>query len=213
MAQNKNTLVYIGLSLFALTGGYLIYKYFKGKSAINEGVKQEVPPQDPIEIVDNSKFPLKKGSKNSYVGQLQSALNVAVDNNFGKDTLAALTAQTGKTQIFSNEDLLTTIDSIKNKVDGKQVARNAAASQILNSKNDYTNLHTTKSTSWKELDLDNNNNYVPTIYIINWSADKNISLSDYEPYEVLPDGYLVIYCNKGGNKGYYKADPLNLYLV
>ncbi len=212
MAQQKNTFIYIGLSLVALTGGYFIYKYFKGKAALNEGVQQIEPKPSPANVV--SKFPLKKGSyNNDYVGQLQLALGVAVDNDFGKNTLAALQAQTGKTEIASYDDLVATIDSIKNKVDGKQVARSAAANSILNGKYDYSNLKTSKAVVWKKQDFDANNNYVPTVYILNWSANKSISLSDYEPYEVLSDGFLIIYCNKGGNIGYWKADPTDLYLV
>jgi hypothetical protein len=65
------------------------------------------------------KFPLKKGSKGELVKQLQLALGVdklprfGADGDFGTETLNALKAATGKTQVDSQAE----IDAIAKKKD------------------------------------------------------------------------------------------------
>jgi hypothetical protein len=65
------------------------------------------------------KFPLKKGSKGELVKKLQLALGVdklpkfGADGDFGTETLNALKAVTGKTQVNSQAE----IDAIEKKMD------------------------------------------------------------------------------------------------
>lgn len=66
-----------------------------------------------------AEFPLKKGSKGALVKQLQLALGVdklprfGADGDFGTETLNALKAATGKTQVDSQAE----IDAIAKKKD------------------------------------------------------------------------------------------------
>ena len=125
MKLNKKLIWY---SLPVLLGGFLIYKQLsRGRQK-----GQDVPPPPPPIIpstggsgggsVPAATYPLKKGSKNSTVGSLQSLLNTAltckgktllvVDSNFGAKTEAALFELTGKKTIENESDF----NSVKSKL-------------------------------------------------------------------------------------------------
>jgi hypothetical protein len=85
-------------------GVYLIYKQFSKP-------KDPKDPKDPEEV---SVYPLKKGSKNSVVGQLQNLLlscnpkalpKYGADNDFGTETETALLKYTGKKTVDSQAEL------------------------------------------------------------------------------------------------------------
>jgi peptidoglycan hydrolase-like protein with peptidoglycan-binding domain len=93
-------------------GGYLILKQFAKPAAAKVVV-------DNNNTQTNTDFPLQRGSINTTVGDLQTALNVAlqaqgkillvVDNNFGPKTQAALIALSGKSSVANQAEL----DSLK----------------------------------------------------------------------------------------------------
>jgi hypothetical protein len=115
MKINKKLIWY---SLPILLGGYLIYRQFRrGK---DEG--QDAPPPAPYVGGGSGTtmpsvsgvYPLRKGSRNSTVGSLQTLLNTAlkcqnktllvVDNIFGSKTEAALLDLAGKTSVTDSSD-------------------------------------------------------------------------------------------------------------
>jgi len=226
MAVNKKALWISIASVFGLAGGYLLYQYFKQKKSANYGVLQQVPnPPAPIvtnggvtvpnSSIDNN-FPLKKGSNNDYVKKLQMALGVVVDGIFGSKTLAALQAQTGKSSISNYDDLTATIAAINQN--NQQITNSpsfaAAANNILNAynTNGFSNLYALNDTTWKQYGYDSaSDSYISTGFIINWAKGQTMNTNDYIPSFVTQDGYLMIYCNKGVNVGYFKANPLDIY--
>ena len=105
--QQQNIIIPIVL-IGAVVGVYL---YVKKLSAAPTSkftkkvptVKKEVKP---AQTVEKQTFPLKVGSNNAYVRQLQDALGVFIDGKFGgAQTLPALKDQTGYSQVDSYDML------------------------------------------------------------------------------------------------------------
>jgi hypothetical protein len=118
--MKKNTVVTIALvSIPLIVGGFFIFKALKN----DPKGKKDVPPIDEnkgngeVKTPAPSDFPLKKGSKNDYVGVLQTLLNtmgekLVIDKAFGKLTEAALQRQFNLTQVDSKA----TLDGLKNRL-------------------------------------------------------------------------------------------------
>ncbi len=135
MATNKNgrglTIVLLSLGGAAVIGGiYLAVKAMKGNKAAGAGNKNIIK-----QVVDSVKstvspnsnnstgssngsgvFPLKKGSNNTTVRELQSALDghgagIVIDGIFGDKTEAALKAYNGRTSVGSRAELDAIINS------------------------------------------------------------------------------------------------------
>tara|TARA_R110000868_G_scaffold24901_2_gene97569 strand:- start:715 stop:1401 length:687 start_codon:yes stop_codon:yes gene_type:complete len=147
MKFNKKLIWY---SLPILVGGFLIYKQFTRGKKQGQDVPPPPPPTpspDPIGGGSVSTYPLRKGSKNSTVGSLQSLLNTAlacqnktllvVDDNFGSKTETALNSLTGKTSIANSADF----EAVK-----KQLASTCSKSSNL-------------SWVWKLIDAQNTGKY------------------------------------------------------
>jgi hypothetical protein len=114
MKFNKNIIWY---SIPILVGGFLIYKQFSRGKKRGQDVPQPSIP-NPITTIGGGSvaptYPLRKGSKNSTVGSLQSLLNTAlscqgktllvVDDNFGSKTESALSSLTGKKSISTSDE-------------------------------------------------------------------------------------------------------------
>jgi hypothetical protein len=100
--SNENK-VLIGVGAVAVLG--LGYLYFKKKQ--NENQVEETPNYLPEETPKTIEFDrnklLGKGAKGAEVMELQSLLNVKVDGDFGKNTLAALQKAKGVSQISLNQ--------------------------------------------------------------------------------------------------------------
>lgn len=145
--MNKKLIWY---SLPILVGGFLIYKQFSRGKKQGQDVPPPPPPTptpDPTGGRSVSTYPLRKGSKNSTVGSLQSLLNTAlacqnktllvVDDNFGSKTETALSSFTAKTSVANT----TEFESIK-----KQLASACSKSSNL-------------SWVWKLIDAQNTGKY------------------------------------------------------
>lgn len=127
MKFNKKLIWY---SLPILVGGFLIYKQFNRGKLSGQDAPPPPPPAPPIGggsgsgsgSSTSSTYPLRRGSKNSTVGSLQTLLNTAlnckgktllvVDNDFGGKTEAALLELTGKKSVDSESDF----NSVKTKL-------------------------------------------------------------------------------------------------
>jgi len=98
--RQKNILIPIVL-IGVVAGVYVYVKKFNAKPASKFQNKQPVVKKEvkPAPVKEQQTFPLKVGSNNAYVKQLQDALGITIYGQFGKDTLAALKEQTGLSQI------------------------------------------------------------------------------------------------------------------
>jgi hypothetical protein len=113
MTFNKKYIIPVVL---AIVGGYYIIRSLRKTNSVldNNG---NVDTGGGGTSVPDSTFPLKKGSKGALVKKLQLALGVdklpkfGADGDFGTETLNALKAATGKTQV----DRQAEIDAIEKK--------------------------------------------------------------------------------------------------
>jgi hypothetical protein len=227
MKGNKKTIAYAVVSLIAIAGGYFIYKYFSDKAALKTGVPQPQPKglapdktasgkSIPSPNID-SNFPLKNGSRNTYVKELQDALGVAIDGIFGKNTLAALQEQAGKTQIANYDELEQTIaniiatDNASAASDTKSARANSILNQFTSNQSNnlgLTDLYTLRATAMKGYLYDSpSGNYLSNGTFVNLDTDSTFNLNDYQPNFVTADGYLMINIPNGNLQGYWKLNP------
>ena len=105
--KQKNIIIPIVL-IGVVAGAYVYVKKLKAKPFSKLPKKQPTIKKEdkPAPAVEQQTFPLKVGSNNAYVKQLQDALGVGMDGKFGsKETLPALKDQTGFSQVVSYDDL------------------------------------------------------------------------------------------------------------
>jgi len=183
-----------------LIGGYIIYRQLHPKKVYD------------TKIDTSGDFPLKVGSKNKYVGQLQDALGVSVDNIFGtKETLPALQKQANKSQIKDIADLMNTISSIEKKDYNDKVKSanyfidqyksNTFATLVPNQ--DVTLIMTNGKVS----------NYQYTSNIINWENNSSHLINKFQPIDVKDNGDLILLnIDSNGTYNYYAVDATNLSL-
>jgi hypothetical protein len=215
--MNKKSKMAIIFGVPVLVGLYFIYKQFakpKGKDVIDTPPpKKEEPNPNPTKP-ESSNFPLKKGSKNSMVGTLQTLLNTSSlvtikldpDNNFGSKTEGALVTVYGKKQIDNAADL----DALRKKLS----TNNSKASNL-----DW---------AWQLIEAQESGNFnyltvMQKIYFLEikknfqgvWKQTgkrlelkpNDYSLNDYVLQSALTDGSLRIEVNKGTLAGMYQTSP------
>jgi len=216
----KKTLGYVAISVILLTGGYFIYKYFSTKPTTGVPIPAPIPPKPPVvnpKTNTDEGFPLKVGSKNDYVKQLQDELGVTIDGIFGKDTLAALQEQVGKSEIKSYDELQAVIDQITQQdaaslaVDARAKRSNDILDKFFNSS--VSNIVTLQPSVWKLYNYDSTSNqYVKSNMVLNFKMNQKLNIDDYQPFSVMNDGYLVVNCTRGVNSGYWRVDPSDITL-
>lgn len=218
MAYNKKVLIYVGLSVIVLTGGFLIYKYFKKGS---EGKITPVPEPlpKPENEIESGLFPLRKGSyNNKYVKMLQSALGVTADGDFGPITYDALKLKTGKVQISNYDDLMATIASLKSVASASSEANRSLSTRLLQQYKStpfgLSNIVIKSDTVAKEvvskplsLDFD-----FTDVYVLELDKGVKLPLTNYQLHAVAKNGDLIIYCKAGTNMGYWQINPQSIEL-
>jgi len=99
--KQKN--IFVPIVLIAVVVGVYMYVKKIGNVPISKLPKKQPtvkPEVKPVINVEKQTFPLKVGSNNAYVKQLQDALGVSIDGKFGsKETEPALVNQTGYSQV------------------------------------------------------------------------------------------------------------------
>jgi hypothetical protein len=217
MAYNKKVLIYVGLSVIVLTGGFLIYKYFKKGS---EGKITPVPEPSPrpSSEIESGLFPLRKGTYDSnYVIMLQEALGVTADGDFGPITFDALKSKTGKVQISNYDDLMATIASLKSVANASSEANRGLSTRLLQQYKStpfgLSNIVILSDTVANELvskplSLD----FDKGVYVLNLKAGNKLPLSNYQLHAVAKNGDLIIYCKAGTNMGYWQINPQSIEL-
>ena len=218
MADKKKIIIYVGLSVIALTGGFLIYKYFQKGS---EG-KKTTPPEPlpkPDNEIESGLFPLRKGSyNNKYVKMLQSALGVTADGDFGQITYDALKSKTGKVQISNYDDLMATIASLKSIASAASEANRSLSTKLLQQYKStpfgLSNIVIKSDTVAKEvvskplsLDFD-----FTGVYVLELEKGIELPLTNYQLHAVAKNGDLIIYCKSGTNMGYWQINPKSIEL-
>ena len=224
--NGKKVVAYVIIAVLLIGGGYFVYSYFSDKAAVKPGVAQKLPPNvPPAKQANNTEtgFPLKSGSRNDYVKQLQAALGVTTDGIFGPITLAALQAQANTSAIASYNQLQTIIASISSSnTSASAVAqRESQAADLITAgqsvtngnPNGYTNIQVIADGVWHEADKVNQGYYDQSDGFINVTSGMKFNLSDYSLAETDQFGNLVIWCNKGGNMGNWLVDPAAIQFV
>jgi hypothetical protein len=108
MGKGKKYLLPIALGI---VGIYYIIRSLKKTDSVMDSQGNVDTSGGGVTSVPDSTFPLKKGSKGALVKKLQLALGVdklpkfGADGDFGTETLNALKAVTGKTQVDSQYEI------------------------------------------------------------------------------------------------------------
>jgi hypothetical protein len=214
MKLNKKLIWY---SLPVLLGGFLIYKQLSRGKQKGQDVPPPPPPIPPStggggNSAPAATYPLKKGSKNSTVGSLQSLLNTAltckgktllvVDSNFGTKTETALFELTGKKSVANEADFnslksqLASVCTLSQKLDWAWKLVDGAKS------GKFTNLVVSKEIKLYKVKQDFLGKWVydTPSYILTMTP-RNYSMQDYFVRSATADGGLRIEVWRGENKG------------
>ena len=217
MVDKKKVIIYVGLSVIALTGGFLIYKYFQKGSEGKISTAPEPLPKPDSEI-ESGLFPLRKGTyNNNYVKMLQDALGVTADGDFGPITYDALKSQTGKVQISNYDDLIATINSLNSSESTFNELDNTLSTRLLQQYNSNPfglgNIVVNYDTVAEEI-------FAPTMSLsfqrtgkkLDLKKGTKLPLTNYQLYRVAYNGMLIIYCKSGKNIGYWLIEPQDIEL-
>ncbi len=181
----------------------------------------------PEATINTNNFPLKVGSNNKYVGELQDVLGVTIDNKFGPATQSALQEQAGVSQVASLahlnsiEDLILQNDANTDAIAQKTSLSGSILSNYQNGASGgiaaASNITTLQDTNWIIVTQDpGSGNWIKGNSQIPLKAGTNLGTKYYVPYAVdAYSGNLIVYCNGGNilsalfgsNIGYWMADP------
>lgn len=212
--MNKTTrrILLIGGPLL-IVAGVIVFINLRGKKKAVEDVKKSPLPEPPASkaFTVASDFPLKKGSNNSTVSQLQRILGVDADGIFGPKTESALKSFAGVIQINNQAEL----DALQQKKASLQNQEQSAgrANQLYSQyKSGAYNIFVTQSGYML--------GYIADAFgAINYSNKRLI----LEKGKTLPAHYKLIGVTKGGNlmvdvtegvnAGTYTVNPTIISLV
>jgi len=195
MKLTKKTAVWL-FGIPVLVGAYLIYKEFtKPTSKVPAGDDKTGTPISTKPKIDTTKlpvsdFPLKMGvgskkNPNKSVMALQDELgNLVIDGIFGAKTLAALQAQTGKSQIADANDLQATLEQIW----AQDAASDATVNKgdlsdtiIFNTENGASEIWVNVASAWRGVD-NNSGVWVYNDQQYNVNVSDSFSTADFVPY-------------------------------
>src|SRR4051812_45694539 len=208
-------MLFIGVPIIGAAG---ILWWVSKKSGEDEGpgpnssaTGKTAPKLKPVPAPKNSAFPLKEGSNNSYVGQLQGILDIANDNQFGPQTKAALIEQAGVSMVQDENQLNDIINKIKANDAG--VNKAAKANQLLNTFNagGYALLGI-QTSSWTQVTQDYAGALIPTGKAITMYKGTTYNNNDYKIIGVSKLGNLIIRITNGQAAGLYSGDPETMTL-
>lgn len=212
--KNKQA-IKIGLILLpVVVGAVLLFKYFRSpKRKDFSNTSPGSTPIPPLKSTDPSDFPLKNGSKNELVKQLQSLLGVTADGIFGPKTAAALLAQTGKIQITSQ----TQFDEVIKKLTAVAAtgSNTARADQLVKDWKGNSTLRMTAiaDTVATEVKQDIYGALVATGKSLGLPKNTTYARDQHVLVGSTKQGFLTF--RRGGNNlpGLYKVDPTKISLT
>lgn len=204
---SKTVLMIVG-GLVAAIGIIAVIRYLKGAkpNPLNQDSIPNSTASNPAVATTASTFPLKNGSKNELVTQLQVALGVTADGAFGPKTQAALLAQTSKTSIATQAEFNTIIATLKNK---PVVAAAKSRAESLTSqwqKNTALQLMVLSKVLAYQVVQDAAGALNPTGKSISLVPNIKLSRADYVPKGATTSGFLLFDITKGSLIGKYKVD-------
>lgn len=164
----------------------------------------------------NSSFPLRNGSRNSYVTDLQKALGISADGIFGTQTEQALKNAAGVSAIKDQKEFGEIIAKTK-----AGAVSTAATTEKISRANDLFAKYATgkfdilplETKFWYSVNKDaygafNYNDIGITMY-----KGTKLNRNDYSIADVTKSGNIVIYVNKGSLLGSYIGDPRTITLA
>lgn len=159
----------------------------------------------------SSAFPLKNGSNNSYVKQLQTALGVTADGAFGANTLAALQSQYGISTVPSQSDLNSIVNGGMSTVQQNISLATSLTAQFAAGGVCITVYPDTFCTQVNE---DGAGDLNPTGLGITLSNGKYYDMTDYVLDGATMLGKVILKVSAtDGTAGEYTLDPNNINLV
>ena len=211
----KKVLLYI-VPPVAIIGIIYIINRQSIKKKISEGVKNSPLPETNIAATSQPSttnvFPLKKGSKNNKVAELQRILGIEDDGTFGSQTESALKSFSGKTTVDSQSELSTLAAKKSNQQNASQSI--SRAQELLKQfQSGGLNIYTQVDTICYGYTQD----YAGAI---NYNS-KNITLkratkfgnSDYKLIGYTKAGNLQMQVTRGELAGTYVVNPNSITLV
>ena len=157
-------------------------------------------------------FPLKKGSKNDKVKDLQRLLGVSVDGIFGSQTEAALKSFSGKTTVDSQSEL----DALtaKKATQQNQTASVSRAQTLLSQfQNGGLNVFTQQTLIAYGYVADYSGAINYTNKNITMAKGKRYNNADYKLIGTTKAGNLQMQVTRGDAQGYYIVNPNIITLV
>jgi hypothetical protein len=194
-------------------GGVLLYAMNHKKKVASGGAKdgaqddaKPVPAPPPA-----SMFPLKNGSNNAKVKELQSAIGLSgkdVDGIFGSGTEAKLKAFAGVIEVADQAAL----DQIKKKAVG--ITNNARASDLLSKfQKGGVAIYTTAKLTVQKVQEDISGALISTGTFVSMAANKTYNNQDYKLKGTTKLGNLLMEITRGDMAGTYSLDPNSITLV
>ncbi len=217
MANSKLKKVLLWVLPLAAVGGILAFISAKDKKKGEDAAKSgnQVPAQGagaPVPVPAPAKppeFPLKNGSRNTYVAELQSALKLTADGVFGPKTEAALFALTGSKQVANVNDLHKIIAQAA--TGASNIAR--ATDLITKFRAGGVALFTTSDAVATKVQQDAYNGIIDLGLVITLYKGKVYNNADYVPKIATKMGNLIFTVTRGALAGDYSVDPSKLTLV
>ncbi len=164
----------------------------------------------------NSSFPLRIGSRNSYVTDLQKALGIAADGIFGAQTEQALKNAAGISAIKDEKEFKEVIAKIKAGASSTaDIAQKIARADDLKAKfaTGKFSIRPLETKFWYRVQKDAYGAYNYDDVGITLYKSTTYNNDDYSIADVTKLGNIIIYINKGTLLGSYIGDPRSLTLV
>lgn len=164
----------------------------------------DVPPVKVPAPASTAYFPLKNGSNNSKVKELQTAIGTTADGIFGPNTEKALVAFSGVKTVDTQAEL----DAIKAQAKNATAtaATIARANDIIARYNAGGTLATTRSVAPKQVTIDSYGALYSGGAYITMYGPKAYNREDYTPTIATKGGGLVFKINNGDLAGTYLVD-------
>lgn len=196
-----------------LGGGAIAYLYWRRNRKVPvNATDNTAPPVKAAPTPTDSAFPLRMGSRNNYVTQLQQALGISSDGIFGNQTESALRSAAGISMIADEKQFNEVMAKIKNAA--AESSKSTRAIDLFNKfKTGKYAIQVKAGAFWYEVQKDAYGAYNRTGLGIQVKTGMIMNKNDYGITDTTKLGNVIVYCNKGKNLGSYTVDPNTITLV